>query len=140
MVIKTRDFGEINAEEQNIIRFQRPVLGFEGHSRYLLLHDESMGHGFAWLQSAEEPELCFILVDPSLVMPDYMPVLPGDTAALLGANDYECWVLATIRESLAKSTVNLRSPIVINPETWLAGQLVLEQDYPVRYPLTKEAQ
>ncbi len=116
------------------------MLGFEGHSRYLLLHDESMGHGFAWLQSAEEPELCFILVDPSLVMPDYMPVLPGDTAALLGANDYECWVLATIRESLAKSTVNLRSPIVINPETRLAGQFVLEQDYPVRYPLTKEAQ
>ena len=49
-----------------------------------------------------------------------------------------CWLMATLREPFQKSTVNLRSPIVVNPELRQAAQFVLEGNLPIRHPLLRE--
>ena len=49
-----------------------------------------------------------------------------------------CWLMASIREPFSESTVNLKSPIVVNPQRHLAAQFILEEDFPIRYPLFRE--
>ena len=46
-----------------------------------------------------------------------------------------CWLLVVLKDTLENSTVNLKSPIVVNPSRRIAGQVVLEGDCPVSYPL-----
>ncbi len=61
MQIETRDFGRAEINEKDIITFVKPILGFEEYTRFVMLIDDEIT-GFAWLQSVEEKELCFIIV------------------------------------------------------------------------------
>jgi flagellar assembly factor FliW len=135
MKIRTRDFGVIEIEDTSEITFVSPILGFENQSRFVFLNDDSIGSHFAFLQSLEEPELCFILADPHAVVADYLPELPAAFEKQIGEEDCMCWLLVVLKDTLENSTVNLKSPIVVNPSRRIAGQVVLEGDWPVRYPL-----
>lgn len=135
MKIRTRDFGVIEIEDTSEITFVSPILGFENQSRFVFLNDDSIGSHFAFLQSLEEPELCFILADPHAVVADYLPELPAAFEKQIGEADCMCWLLVVLKDTLENSTVNLKSPIVVNPSRRIAGQVVLEGDWPVRYPL-----
>ena len=95
---------------------------------------------FIWLQSVEEPELCFILVQPDLITDHYQPQLPKEAKTLLGDGDWMCWLIVSLREPFQDSTVNLRSPIVVNPELRQAAQFVLEGNLPIRHPLVREGE
>ncbi len=139
MNYQTRDFGEIEIDIKQILIFNQPVYGFEDSKKYALLQDDEAGREIAWLQSLDEPSLCFILVDIRSVAAAYRPELPKDAEKLLGKGEYEYWAIAVIKDDLAKSTVNLKSPVVINWQTGFGAQIILEGDYPVRHPLVEEA-
>lgn len=137
MKYQTRDFGAVEIEDSKIIEFVQPVFGFEGYRKFTLLFDHEIGPNITWLQSLEEPGLCFILIDPDVVTTDYAPILPADIERLLGAGEYACWAVAAFREN-GKATANLKSPILINLETGRGIQVILDQSYPVRFPLAEE--
>lgn len=138
MKLHTRDFGEIEVDEKDIVTFASPIYGFDQYSRFAFLYQEEVSEHFIWLQSVDEPGLCFLLIQPELVSEEYRPALPENTAELLGDGDYMCWLIASIYEPFQKSTVNLKSPIVVNPKRHLAAQFILEEDFPIRYPLFRE--
>lgn len=138
MKLKTRDFGEVEIDEHEIIDFTGPIYGFEQYRRFAFLYQEEVSREFIWLQSVEEPELCFILVQPHTVSEQYAPRLPQETVKLLGDGDYMCWLMTSIREPFNRSTVNLKSPIVVNPQLHRAAQVILEEDLPIRHPLFRE--
>lgn len=133
--IGTRDFGELEIAPQDIITFEGAIFGFEEYREFVFLFQEDVSEHFVWLQSTQEPDLCFILVDPALVAADYRPDIPQDAARLLGPGEYMCWVTTVIKERFEDSTVNLRSPIVVNPATRKAAQVILEEEYPLQHPL-----
>lgn len=137
MLIKTRDFGEIEVSEESIFHFTQPIFGFEEYTKYAILQDVEIGGHIAWLQSLQNPELCFILIDPSGLSDIFNPVLPQGAVRMLGEGDCFCWVIAVITENLSESTVNLKSPIFMNAETRLAAQIMLDEDYPVRHPIMR---
>lgn len=137
MRIKTRDFGEVEVGSEGIFHFVQPIYGFEDYIDFALLHDPDFGKGIVWLQSIDDSGLCFVLVDPDGLCPDYSPELNEETQALLGGNSLYCWTIAIISENVKDSTVNLKSPVFLNPENHLAAQIILEQNYNVRYPLMK---
>lgn len=138
MKLLTRDLGEIEIDEQDIVTFTGPIYGFEQYRRFVFLYEEELSEHFIWLQSVDEPGLCFILVQPDLITDHYQPELPPETRDLLGDGDYMCWLMTSIREPFQKSTVNLKSPIVVNPELRQAAQFVLEGNLPIRHPLLRE--
>lgn len=141
MKIATRDFGEVEIAENAVYTFRQPILGFEEYRKFVILFDENVGQQFAWLQSTEEPQLCFIMFDPEGLREPYSPVLPTEVDEVLeGSGEYNCWVLATIGKEFSKTTVNLKSPIILCNEKHFAAQVVLEQPYPIRYPLIKEGE
>lgn len=137
MKLKTRDFGEIEITENEIFHFTQPIFGFESYPDYAILQDEEIGDKIVWLQSIDEPGLCFILMDPSGLSDIFNPVLPEDSLKLLGEGDWLCWGIAVVSDDVKQTSINLKSPIFINTTTHLAAQIILEQDYPVRYMLSK---
>ena len=138
MKLLTRDLGELEIDEKDIVTFSGPIFGFEKYRRFVFLFQEDLSEHFIWLQSVEEPELCFILVQPDLITDHYTPELPREAKDLLGEGDYMCWLIVSLREPFAESTVNLRSPIVVNPELRQAAQFVLDGGLPIRHPLIRE--
>lgn len=133
--ILTRDFGEVEISEDDVITFIEPIFGFKDYSRFAVLTEESIGLDFAWLQSVEDASVCFILINPSTVVGQYNPVLRKRVAELIETDEPMFWLVAVLRDTLEKYTVNLKSPIVINPVSKSAAQVILEDDLPIRYPL-----
>lgn len=137
MKIDTRDFGQIDVDEATIYHFTQPIFGFEEYPDYVAIQDEELGDNIIWLQSVQNQHLCFILLDPSGI-PNFAPVLPAGSDKLIGDGDCFCWVITVVGAQAKDSTVNLKSPLFLNPVTHQAAQIMLEDDYPVRYPIMKE--
>ena len=91
----------------------------------------------------EQKDICFIMLNPLEVKRDYAPVVMQDILILLQAvpeDDLDCWVLMVIGETFRNSTVNLKSPVIINHKTNLAVQVILDQDYPIRQSIFSQGE
>ena len=71
-------------------------------------------------------------------MERYAPKLSEEAVQMLGDGRYFYWLMTSIRDPFDQSTVNLKSPIVVNPQRNLAAQLILEEDFPLRHPLFRK--
>ena len=69
MRVKTKAYGEIDADERQLVSFPAGLLGFEKFKDYILL--DARQKPFFYLQSIDVPDLAFILIDPFLFRPDY---------------------------------------------------------------------
>lgn len=139
MKVNTREFGEMEIAEDKIIEFIQPPFGFEEHKRYTFLFDQEIGDQIVWMQSVEDPALCFILFDPTPLAAFYKPQIPAGIEQKLGEGELLCWVIGVVPQDFDKATVNLKSPIIVNMQTNRAAQVILDQDYPIRYSLRKGA-
>ena len=86
-----------------------------------------------------KPALAFILLDPFSLCPDYTPVLRKTELELFAVEDTGAlcfYVLCAVKNPVAASTVNLKCPVVINPGTNEARQIIMETEaYDMRHPL-----
>lgn len=120
------------------LRFVAPLLGLEALRRFALV---SLGDGAPLfsLTSLEDPEVSVLVLAPAAVFDGYAPELDAVTRAALGLGDGEdplLLVVVTAAESLETSTANLLAPVVVNPATMAAAQVVLTgSDLPLRAPL-----
>lgn len=139
MVIHTRDFGEVDVKETDFYTIVRPIFGFEHYRKFALIKQTSLGEAWSWLQSSDEPSLCFILFDPTSLAPQYAPTPPA-TRDFPESDHVSVQVLCSVPEDIMAMTVNLKSPLFINETRREISQVMLEQDFPVRFPLMKEGQ
>lgn len=136
MTITTRDFGQMELDEGQLLDFRSPIFGFDNLRRYALLSDEETGAGLMWLQSVEQPDTCFILLDPEEIGLDYKPEIPADAKELLALTSVPAIrLIAVVPAEFRQTTVNLKSPILINTEKKWAAQVILDEDYPIRMAL-----
>jgi flagellar assembly factor FliW len=94
-----------------------------------------------WLQSAEDTTPCFVVFDPTIIDGNYEVMLTGSEKKLLEIeddSDLKYLVIAKVPENFRDTTVNMKSPIVINNDKNLAAQFILPQDYPFRLPIYKD--
>lgn len=137
MNIITRDFGELEVSEDDSISFTSGMYGFENFKNFIILK-ENPEDDIMFLQSLENSDLSFVLVDPYSIFLSYDPNLyEEDLAELMvkSESDLKFLVIAIIKENVKDSIVNLKSPIAINPKTRLAKQVILQNSYPLRYNL-----
>ncbi|HCX62843.1 MAG TPA: flagellar assembly protein FliW, partial [Clostridiales bacterium] len=83
-----------------------------------------------------DTDLSFVLIDPYSIIQDYNPYLNEEDLNELKVKneaDLKYLVIAIIKENIKESVVNLKSPIAINPGTREAKQVILQNDYPLRY-------
>lgn len=134
MKIQTRDFGEVEMTNDDIIKFDEKIFGFEEYTDFIMIYDDEFNGEYVWLQSTEEPGLCFIMANPVLI-PDYKPDFKDEAHKLLGEGELEYWVMMVVNEDITKTTVNLKSPVIINLNTKKAMQLILEETLPIKHYL-----
>jgi len=136
MKLQTKRFGEIEIEENKIIEFKEGLPGFDHISRFSLLPN-GKSDMFYWLQSVDDPEIAFALLDMARFMPGYSPII--DRSELDGMGEYDpekfaFYNIAVIPESIKCATVNLKAPVVINEETKQGRQVICEnEEYAVRH-------
>ncbi|MGN0554022.1 MAG: flagellar assembly protein FliW [Oscillospiraceae bacterium] len=140
MIIKTRDFGEEEISEEVIINFPNGVYAFEENHRFVLLSPCGEDKYPMWLQSIDNQNLCFIVFDPKEFVPDYSVELDAESKELLGADgaelDYLC--MAVVPNEYINTTINLKSPIVINSAAKKGVQVIAAENYPLKFPAFKK--
>lgn len=136
MKIMTSRFGQLEIEENKVIEMSDGMVGFD-EDRFILLHPDK--GPFCWFQAVENPDLAFVVVDPTQFVPDYrvkltqdeydkLKLVPGDEIVLLS--------VVTMARDPRQITMNLQGPIVINPSGMIARQVVLETvQAATRHPL-----
>lgn len=127
LTLPTRRFGALQINEADIYSFPGGLPGFPGATRFVLLPDPG-GAPFQWLQSMDRPELALVTCDPLLFAPDYrVEVKPEDLSPIGLADVAKGFVLAilTVPSDPKLTTANLLGPLVFNPDTMKARQLVL---------------
>lgn len=141
--INTTRFGEVNYNSSDIIHFEKPILGFNGLTNYILI-SRPESEPFKWLQSTEKQDVCFVVVDPRLIMEQYnVEVSAHDIKLLKGSEnqaDYQIYVIATVPKGHPEMmSINLQGPIVIYIKQLTALQLVLNNpEYDIRYNLFQD--
>ena len=133
--VKTSRFGEIEIDTDRIISMTSPFPGFPESSKFVLLPNKP-GSPFMWLQSLDDQDLAFVIVQASFLEIDYRPPIPAGIREELHIKtdgDQEILLILTIPQGKPQEmTANLLGPLVINTKERLAKQVVLD---PNKYDL-----
>lgn len=140
MELKTRLFGDIEIEETGIITFEDGIPGFDDIKKYVLLGDPEVS--IEWLQGIEE-DVTIPIIDPFEIKLDYEFEIPENIEQLLDIKNPDDVIVRTvlvIPENIKEIRTNLQGPIVINKSAKKGKQLILNEEYPIKYFLhdTKE--
>lgn len=112
-------FGEFEFEEKHIIDFPEGIIGFEDLKKFIIVDDED-SQPFRWLVSIEDSNFSLPLIDPYIIIADYnIPKVSGKKSV---------FVVAKLREPIEQSSLNLRSPILIDNDTQAGIQIILEDE------------
>ena len=126
MEIKTKAMGLVEIQDKQIIELVDGFYGFEEFHKYALL--DSGKEPFFWVQSLDDENLAFIVIDPFLFRPDYE--LDIDDALLKpiqaeSPKDLLVFALVTIPPAGKPVTANLQGPLIINKKNKKAMQAVM---------------
>jgi len=143
MEINTRDFGSVQVEDDAIYNFPEGLYGFEDDKQFAVFAKSFENISFLYLQSTQNPVPCFLVFEPWELHPDYHPVLTNEDMAACEVetiDDLIFLVIASVPASIEQLSINIKSPVVLNPKTRKARQVILQNpDYTVRYrPFQKD--
>ena len=138
MEIQTSRFGRITVDDQRVMTFARGLLGFPNHSRFALIQTGEENY-FFWLQSVDDPNLAFVVTDPTIFFKDYEVPVREETSTELQLSDPNFLQTFVICNKVGEwLTGNLLGPIVVNAQNRLATQVVLtEKKWTTRQPLLR---
>lgn len=144
MIIVTKHFGTLEVAEDKVITFPQGLFAFEDKKRYVLLENQGAGNPLWWLQSLDDSDLAFVLINPFLFKPDYEFELSAEDVEDLGlVNPQEAAVfcLVVIPRDVKKMTANLLAPLVINAQLKKGKQIVLlQKNYTTKHLVWEEMQ
>ena len=141
LTLDTRDYGTIEYEESDLIHFTDGLFGFNDLKDYIpLVLDENEDNTILMLQSIENADIAFVIINPFSLDPDYNPVLSPEELSYLGVkseNDLSYYVICALRKNHLENTVNMKAPVVINPDKRIGMQVILNQsEYEFRKKLS----
>ena len=139
MQLDTKYFGQISYSPEQVLDFPNGLFGFEKETQFVLLPFSGSHGNMLCLQSVAGPAPAFILMNHFSLKPDYAPILSDQELAWMGVSQSHelCYyVMCVAREPVGESTVNLRCPVVINPDAHKGIQVILDtEDYHMRHRL-----
>jgi flagellar assembly factor FliW len=142
MELNTRNFGIIHYNEEDVIYFEEGIPGFEELHNFLIIGDESEDMPFKWLQSIDNPDIAFVVIDPRVFKPDYTFEIDEELKNFLAVEDVNhllIFVIVVIPERIEEMTANLKAPIIINAENNRGVQIILDNDkYLIKHPILEE--
>jgi len=145
LFLNTKNLGAITWEQASEIEFPCGLPGFEDRRRFVAVHfthtDPVM-----FLQSVDDPALCFITLPVRAVKSDYRLTASEEDLALVGlpanrqpriGEEVNCLAVLSVRET--GCTANLLAPVIINLKNLKAVQAVAQEGgYSHQHPLPSE--
>ncbi len=130
-LLETNNLGRVAYEPESTILFPEGLPGFEQSRKFVAVTLEDSAP-LVFLQSLEDPGLCFITLPVLAVDPHYRLEVEGDDLHRLGfpgerqprlGEDVLCLAILSIREG--GPTANLLAPVVLNLRNRRAVQAVM---------------
>ncbi|MHA6252365.1 flagellar assembly protein FliW [Oceanobacillus sp. CAU 1775] len=141
MNLETKYLGEVQIDEDKIIRFSKGLPGFPDESSFIIL-DLPDNNAFQILQSVNTSSLAFVITNPYLFYTDYSLKLDDELLQQLEIEKQEevaVYTIVTLKQPFSESTINLRAPIVLNTRTLKGKQYILnDNDYSSKASLTTQ--
>ena len=144
-VMETKNFGTMTFEPESELEFPGGLPGFDSRRRFVAVRFVE-SDPIVYLQSLEDPDLCFITMPILAVDPRYKLRVKGEDLGQLGltaarqpriGEDVLCLAVLSIRET--GPTANLLAPIVVNLRNRRAVQAVApESEYSHQHALMPE--
>jgi flagellar assembly factor FliW len=131
MKINSTRFGTHEIDPESILTFPQGIPGFENCTRFKLFHEDKAQPVVHWLQSIDDPNVSFSVVDPAKFGLNYEITLTdeevkqlsventGDIAVMLIAYKPQAGTAG------ANVSANINGPILLNTRTRLGMQKVL---------------
>ena len=143
MLLNTKNFGEVEIKDEDILFFEYGLPGFESMTHFVILgKTDSPDDPFFWLQSIENPNLAFVIMNPRDLVFDYEAEIDMFTANLLkitNENDALIYCIVTVPQDIQKISINLKAPVIINAKENRGCQVVLENEkYKFKHIITEE--
>lgn len=139
MKTQTGYYGEIEYDLSDLIVVTDGFFGFPELKQFLPLRLDEDNDSLLLIQSVENSQVAFVVIAPTILCPDYSPVLTEEDLAALDTedcNELSYYAVCVIKNDYLEDTVNLKCPLAINPKTKAARQVILENtDYGYRHKL-----
>ncbi|MBS7260096.1 MAG: flagellar assembly protein FliW [Treponema sp.] len=129
MKIDTKAKGEMDIPEDNLISVPEGIFGFEDYTKYALI--DSDYEPFIWLQSTENKDVAFLIVDPFLICSTYETDIDDETLSKIGIKkpeDIIIMTIVTVPSKGKKITANFAGPLVINKNSRECMQVILNDN------------
>ncbi len=140
MQVTSKPYGTIEVDERQKIHFPFGILGFE-HLKWYVLLDASQAP-FYWLQSLDDPEVAFVLIDPLVFRPDYRLEVSHEELKEIQIHEDEdilLFSIVTIPENQELMSANLQGPVIINRSAKLGRQSIsLGSQWKVKHFILEE--
>jgi len=141
MELLTKYFSTMQYTEDEVIYFKDGIFGFQDFKKYVLIRFENKNDSLICLQSIDEPNIAFVMINPYKFLEDYNVSLYDEDYKELEISDSDSilvYNICVVNDSVLESTANLKCPIVVNSQKRLAKQVILEDSsYPFKYPFSK---
>jgi flagellar assembly factor FliW len=121
-------FGQIEYDPAKVLHFPEGLLGFESLRDFVAMANFKEGPLF-WIQSCEDPEVAFVLTDPTNFYPEYRVMPDASERAKLGMPEGEInhtLVVVTVHEG-GHITLNMAAPLLYSVSNNRILQVVLDK-------------
>jgi len=133
-------FGSLTFKEEDIVNMEDGLMGFPTSKRYILFPYAEKS-AFFWLQSVEEPEIAFIVINPFDFFSELNITVSDEDAKFIGLErqeDVEVLSLINVPDGEPEAVrTNLAGPIVVNVRN-RRGKQILVKEYSPRQELIPE--
>lgn len=126
MEVKTKTMGTVQVDASKLIKFPRGILGFEEYQDYAIIEAEYKP--FFWMQSIDEKNLAFLIIDPFMIAENYELDVDDKTLREIEVEspaDVIVFAIVTVPSDGSAVTANLQGPVVINKNNSQAMQVIL---------------
>lgn len=138
MKMQTSRFGTLDVADEMVLRFPSGLVGFPACRRFVVL-EAGENSDYQWIQSVDESQLAFVIVEVRLLQPEFHLDVPDEALAELDMQETDpITILAVVTipsGEPGQATANLRAPLVVNLRTRKGKQIILHESIPLRYQL-----
>lgn len=124
--------------KDSIIHFEEGLIGFSECKDFVLMENEDLAP-FRLLQSVEFPEVGFLVLEPTLLVPNYhaqVPMRDWESLAVGEAASPLAFVIVVIGSTPQTSTGDFQAPLLVNYDKMIGKQIILtDSSFSVRHPL-----
>lgn len=138
VTVPSSRFGDLEVPADSVIEFPGGIIGFPSAKSFIMLEHKPP---FSWLQSTQDPDLAFVVVD-GFEFGQQFDVKPpvGDRDTDFREDDeYAILIIVTVRPDPRMTTANLKAPLFVNMRNRRGLQVIFDDPrYSTRFPLWSE--